>query len=728
MTIRKVMKWFQFIFIFLFVGACSHHEQTARVPSRMPASFLSSCSEIAKSLFAGKGTLTRKLSRPHLKLQDLMGEVADSEEIFGPDHLKLLEKSKLLDELQIKEGTLKELAPYVGSPVRELGLKELLSRLITERLSAHENITEEINYLSSIYDSSGATREFISDLWQRSSFYHRGLRVFSFKKNFHLSLLHSLKLRSEEARELYGLLELTELLYRTKFNQEEYDDILNASPYYHFLTKKNKALALSIEDGLKENSGVYNDELMKNLLTSLGIVEAHSLDKMLAEDINCGYAFAKTIERMAREPMVGDGQIIKLEQSRYASRVGIDQNNIYQMILRLREIPKTELTIHSVVKDLESQFEVFRNGSKKVLSIDSYDSEIQALEVKDQCGWGSCWLHAALSKAEIEIAKNHDLENPVTLSVDYLYSYYLKNEYKSMLETNGESLKIRGAHYSLYQTLVENYGLIPTSVWKAPFSLHNGESAAYIKKVCEQVVTSYRKQIGEVKLKSEKERLIKEARLKIDQVIHQYIGPIPSTFQFAGREYTPQSFSKEFSPASHEESYLATPQRSGKAFSYYSYRLHQSYDVSEVSERLDARHEIRPKDFDDLLDTIVKSVDEKRAAAISVNWLESEQGTKFLDIHSNLTVPGDFTSTQLEKKSSYHAILIVAYEKDIHGRPVRFKVLNSWGEAKGQSGFYHIHRDYLFHFLSGIYLKTSDDLAYYLDWSLLPEHLWSQDS
>ena len=179
-------------------------------------------------------------------------------------------------------------------------------------------------------------------------------------------------------------------------------------------------------------------------------------------------------------------------------------------------------------------------------TVDSTDTKIKTYQftkklqlvphtkVKNQGLTGTCWSYATSSWAESEVLRKG--KDTLNLSEFYI-SYY--NDYGSLIE--GLNLRMPlfndGGAPSDYAYNVSKHGLMPREAYMpklGPNKLYEQEMASLIKSNL---------QFFQDRMKTTP--LSFNPKKVLSSLINMYLGIPPKTFQFKGKEYTPQTFSKE---------------------------------------------------------------------------------------------------------------------------------------------------------------------------------------
>lgn len=158
--------------------------------------------------------------------------------------------------------------------------------------------------------------------------------------------------------------------------------------------------------------------------------------------------------------------------------------------------------------------------------------DIPVTSVKDQARTGTCWCFATISFLEAELLRQgrgeYDLSEMFVVRKNYdarIFDNYLRS---------GNGNIDPGSIAHMATNAIVSHGIVPESVYRginydSPGHNH-GELSAYLKGIADV----------SVKLKN----LSPEYHELVKSLFDIYLGEVPETFIYNGREYTPKSFAK----------------------------------------------------------------------------------------------------------------------------------------------------------------------------------------
>lgn len=163
------------------------------------------------------------------------------------------------------------------------------------------------------------------------------------------------------------------------------------------------------------------------------------------------------------------------------------------------------------------------------------EKQLQATPVKDQHRSGTCWSFATVSFLESELIRmgkgEHDLSEMFIVNRNY---HLRANDY---VRFHGMKSFSAGAEGWDALNVVKDFGLMPQEAYSGntfdeTLPVH-GEMDEVLKAYVDAVVKNKNKKITPVWMKG------------FDGILDAYLGEIPETFVYEGKEYSPKSFRNE---------------------------------------------------------------------------------------------------------------------------------------------------------------------------------------
>jgi len=159
-----------------------------------------------------------------------------------------------------------------------------------------------------------------------------------------------------------------------------------------------------------------------------------------------------------------------------------------------------------------------------------------ATSVKDQHRSGTCWAFSGLSFMESEMLRMGKPE--VDLSEMFVvYNCYSDKAIKDVRLSGKFNFGGGGAFHDVTYVM-KNYGIVPESVYAG---LNYGEPG-HTHGEMDIILSNY----VDAVIKNKNKKLTPTWHKGFDGVLDAYLGKLPETFKYEGKEYTPKSFAKDY--------------------------------------------------------------------------------------------------------------------------------------------------------------------------------------
>ncbi|UYL08109.1 aminopeptidase [Bdellovibrio sp. SKB1291214] len=328
-----------------------------------------------------------------------------------------------------------------------------------------------------------------------------------------------------------------------------------------------------------------------------------------------------------------------------------------------------------------------------------YTKEIpQEVEVKNQCNLGTCHLHSWL--ASIEKTYTRRTGDVMPLSNHYLSAKQLLT--RSLMQMNDNSpdsvnradIDLGAGPFNSRDSILE-FGVIPESVWTPKTEFYKNPTAQKMKEYFENIIARTKSYVAKAQSPEEKQKALAHGEEQLRSLFNDFVGELPSKFNWKGQQWTPQEFAKEYF------SFFEGPQ---KQMIVLANRKGMPYAEQVKSDT---------KVYTDL-----NTVEATAALLIDrgqMVYLAYEHHAEYVDKPSGiLSIRAFYTPSyakpltrtlreQFDKNDGGHAVQIVGYERDPQtGKILKWKIKNSWGTASGDDGYYHMYDDYFRAFAKSI--------------------------
>ncbi|MEO6882663.1 MAG: C1 family peptidase [Bacteroidia bacterium] len=170
--------------------------------------------------------------------------------------------------------------------------------------------------------------------------------------------------------------------------------------------------------------------------------------------------------------------------------------------------------------------------------------DIEATSVKDQSQTGTCWDFSTTSFFESELIRmgKEDMDLSEMFTVWHTYSdkaeKYVRMHGNLTFGPGGEAHDVR--------SVMEKYGAVPNAVY-------NGlpdEQKKYNHDELDKALKAFLDAV----ISAPSGKISAEWHTAFDNILNAYLGPLPTTFEYQGKSYTPQSYLKSL--GLHPEDYL----------------------------------------------------------------------------------------------------------------------------------------------------------------------------
>ncbi len=344
-----------------------------------------------------------------------------------------------------------------------------------------------------------------------------------------------------------------------------------------------------------------------------------------------------------------------------------------------------------------------------------FSNEVPSKGITDQKSSGRCWLFTGLNVMRAEIIKKYDLGS-FQFSQSYCFFYdqleksnlflqaVIDNASKPMDDKTVEWLFKNplsdGGTFCGVMDVVSKYGLVPAEVMPESFNANNTSRMASILSLkLREYGLTLRKLSAQGKKATELEKRKTEMLGTIYHILTVCLGEPVQKFTWtmkdasgkpvSTKEYTPQSFYKEYIGRDLKTSYVMVMNDPSRPY-HRTYTIdldRHSYDGTQWTYLNLPMDEIKP--------LAIASIKDSTMMYFSCDvgkYLDSKTGILSLSNYDYESLfSTTFPMTKAERISTFasassHAMTLMAVDLDAEGKPGKWKVENSWGASSGYNG------------------------------------------
>ncbi|MDO4680461.1 MAG: C1 family peptidase [Aerococcus sp.] len=349
----------------------------------------------------------------------------------------------------------------------------------------------------------------------------------------------------------------------------------------------------------------------------------------------------------------------------------------------------------------------------------AFSDETKHGEITNQKRSGRCWMFSALNTARVHAMNEMNVET-FEFSQNYplFWDKLEKSNYflTSIIETVDEPQDSRliwhllqapiqdGGQWEMFAGLLHKYGAVPKSIM--PETFHSSNTISEMN----NILTDKLREFASVLRKMAKDGAsTEELEAKRDDqlyFVYQYLvktlGPVPETFDYAYRDkddnfhkiedITPQEFFKQYGgiDVEHMVSLINAPTEDKP--------YHKTYTVQYLGSVAEERPiKYLNVEIDDIKQAAIRSIQDGKPVWFGCDvtkLTERDSGIMDMNIFAYKDTLGEtFEMTKAERldysvSMLTHAMVLSGVDLDSDGKPINWKVENSWGDKVGQKGFY----------------------------------------
>lgn len=324
--------------------------------------------------------------------------------------------------------------------------------------------------------------------------------------------------------------------------------------------------------------------------------------------------------------------------------------------------------------------------------------DVEDTPVKNQGSAGTCWSYSGNSFLESEMIRMG--KQPVDLAEIYTARYVYLGKARNYILLNGNAGLGDGGETHDVMNMLRKYGSMPQSAYTLEDYGKGSVKSSEFQSEFKAILDTY--------IKSDDPKKGISWVNDINTLIDTKMGKLPATFSYAGKTYTPQSFSKEvvgINPDEYMEfsSFKDNPYYEKIVLPFadnWSYDMVYNVPMTELTDIIDNALQ---KGY-----TIAWSSD---VSEPYFSWRNGVAQVPDLDL-SNITdeqkkhlfdgpIKEKMVTEDLRLEGLYslnttddHAMQIVGVAKDQNGKEY-YKVKNSWGETNDYKGYLYVTKAFV---------------------------------
>ncbi len=324
--------------------------------------------------------------------------------------------------------------------------------------------------------------------------------------------------------------------------------------------------------------------------------------------------------------------------------------------------------------------------------------DLERTSVKNQGRSGTCWSYSTNSFLESEMKRMG--RQPVDIAEIYTARCVYIEKADNYVRMHGNMSYGDGGACHDVLNMYAKYGALPQSVYSGlnygTDKNQFGEMQAILKGMLDAVV------------KNPNRKLTPNWKKAFEGVLDAYLGPVPETFTYNGKLYTPKTFARDIVGINPED-YIE--------FSSFSYQPYYEQTMLMVPDNwsLDKVHNVKLEDVTNIIDNALKNgytvawatdVSEKYfswkngvAFVPEQDWEDMEDSTR-KDLFNGPKKERRITEEMRQEAfdnyttTDDHGMHIVGIAEDQNGKEY-YIVKNSWGEKNDYEGYIYVTKPYV---------------------------------
>ena len=346
-----------------------------------------------------------------------------------------------------------------------------------------------------------------------------------------------------------------------------------------------------------------------------------------------------------------------------------------------------------------------------------FSIETPKQSITDQKQSGRCWMFSGFNVLRSDYArtcKNDSLRKDyagIELSQDFLFFYDQLEKsnlfLQGVIDTSDkpmENERVRfffqspigdGGTFCGVADLAEKYGLVPAEVCTETYSAENtSKMRALLKSKLRQMGLQLRNAGSKAKAEKLKPSMLAE----VYHMLVMTLGEPIKTFSYTFRNKDGKALNtKQFTPKTFYDEVVGRPLNGSFIMVMNDPRrpYHKTYEVEYDRHTYDGHNwKYLNLPMEDIEQLAIAQLRDGRKLYSSYDvgkQFDRKRGYLALDNYDYTSLFGDFTMNKAERIATFdsgstHAMTLTAVDLDADGKPLKWKVENSWGSDHGQKG------------------------------------------
>jgi bleomycin hydrolase len=338
---------------------------------------------------------------------------------------------------------------------------------------------------------------------------------------------------------------------------------------------------------------------------------------------------------------------------------------------------------------------------------------LECPEVQDQEYSGTCWCFSSMSFLESEMIKN-GIKNPPNLSEMFVVRYNYLDRAKRYVMLHGNMTFSQGSYFLDNLQVMRDYGLMPESAYP---NLKADETV-----IDHSLLESELKQFADSVAAESNEVINPDWVSAYNSLLDKHFNPLPETFEYEGKTYTPKTFATEFCKLRYDDYIQVT------SFSHHGYYKFFPLELPD-NWRWSMFLNVKTDDLITIIDnslsgghTVVwasdvseDGFDYRRGYALLPGVYTEKMTKKEIEDFKKLPVeeqaakserltrPGlEISVTEESRQKDFinrkttddHGMQIVGTAVDQKGNKF-YKVKNSWGKTGSYDGYFYVSENFV---------------------------------